>query len=462
MGSNKGNKHARTSLGVVFQFIGEDLKPSEGEKKRETNQNLVYYVLSNRFISEHDIIIWSGDSSELVESDDLPEMAVPDDLPEAAAEPDDAPEAVEPDELSGLMADYHQLRERTEFNSSKRSWLTKNVMQALPEPNEASGRKEYLNLEFKSGEELQASVRLVFSLVSVTHRNDKKDSGKKRERPLADAPESEDAPAVRQTSSVSEWMVLRYAGEASEAMAEALAHYGIDPRPYRNETNLLRHAEFPDEDMRARLLLTLFLATGFWPDDPSKVWDEVQGHAKDLKAIDGKVLNAPKQPAPTNDREECLTKPVPGLYRLHPEGNYETFYPLDPKGTTIGLVPDPDAACSITDVEPPYVSPWHLSIWQDSDDGPWSCWGLDSTNGTVLERPRDGGKPERIVVERPHDEYEGDLDRDEIQLMDGDVLVLAQNTRFRVVNVSRATEPEPAPGEKGEGESVSEETGEGE
>lgn len=236
-----------------------------------------------------------------------------------------------------------------------------------------------------------------------------------------------------------------YKGEAADAMASALRCCGIDAKPYRNLVARLDGIVYQVSDHKAKLLLALFIATGCWPSDPAAAWREVCGYARNALMI--KSLAAPRIPATVNDEGRGVRAVegdgAPGLCRLYLDGN-KTFYPLDPDGTTVGMVPDPSVSF-ISDVED-YVSDEHLLVWRD-DDGRWICQGLGSTNGTMLRR---AGEAELIPVEHALREYRGSRERDEVELHNGDVLVLARLTEFRVVNLpvheAQVAAPEPGVG----------------
>lgn len=200
-----------------------------------------------------------------------------------------------------------------------------------------------------------------------------------------------------------------------DAMVEALEDYSCPADIFDNVLDAIRDYDFASVMDRARAALALYVTTGYLGDPYRAANLTVQYCARAFKV----ALLEEREPAEAIGFERASG--AMGLQRVFRGGVRGRRHTLDPEGTVIGMLPEPDGSF-IADVNNS-VSTEHLRIWREAD-GRWLAEGLGSRFGTVLERP--GEEP--VVVEPPLGE-DGPCDAVEIQ--PGDVLELG-STRFEV------------------------------
>ena len=204
--------------------------------------------------------------------------------------------------------------------------------------------------------------------------------------------------------------------EYPEDMVSSLEDYACSSDIFDNVLDSIRDLEFPGVMERARAALALWVTTGFLGDPYWAANLTVQYCSRAFKV----ALLEERAPEDAERREHATG--ALGLQRVFRGGVRGRRHTLDPEGTVIGMLPEPDGSF-IADVNNS-VSAEHLRIWRD-ESGAWLAEGLGSRYGTTLVR---AGEGEAIVVEPALGE---DGPADPVELLPGDVLALG-STHFEV------------------------------
>ena len=202
--------------------------------------------------------------------------------------------------------------------------------------------------------------------------------------------------------------------EWPEAMVAALEDYACPADIFDNVLDAIRDHEFASVMDRARVALALYVTTGYLGEPYRAANLTVQYCSREFKV----ALLEEREPEEAIGYEHAAG--ALGLQRVFHGGVRGRRHTLDPEGTVIGMLPEPEGSF-IADVNNS-VSTEHLRIWREAD-GRWFAEGLCSRYGTTLER---GG--ETTVVEPPLGQ---DGPTDPVEICPGDVLVLG-STRFEV------------------------------
>lgn len=203
--------------------------------------------------------------------------------------------------------------------------------------------------------------------------------------------------------------------ECPDGMIDALEDYACPADIFDNVLDAVRDSVFAGPMEQARAALALWVTTGFLGDPYQAARLTVRYCGKAL----GVLLLQERDPAEAEGMEHASGSM--GIQRVFRGGVRGRRHTLDPEGTVIGMLPEPEGSF-VADVNNS-VSAEHLRIWRE-DDGAWYAEGLGSLFGTTLERPGQNA----IVVEPPAGE---DGPTNPVMILPGDVLVLG-STRFEV------------------------------
>jgi hypothetical protein len=226
-------------------------------------------------------------------------------------------------------------------------------------------------------------------------------------------------------SDFDEQALALFVGEAAGNMQDALASRGQNALPYGNAVHSIESLNLPLRD-RVCTLIVLFVVAGCTGSGAMAV-QEAEKFAESLTrnafststAYEG---DAEPESAPEVHLGLCRVengKLTPPIYTLS----------LEPEGTEIGSMAT--AMNSIANVGPE-VSRHHLRVFR-GDDGNWYAVGLKSTNGTTVVRGEDKRED---VIEPPRDQCPRNYEPQPVQIFPSDILCLARNTKFVVLEVS--------------------------
>lgn len=210
-------------------------------------------------------------------------------------------------------------------------------------------------------------------------------------------------------------------GEGAESMLEALEECGVDSSMYRNMLAYIDHADLAQPQDRALLLLMLMVVTGC-TGRPNTASIIVVEYATNVLGADfhtaQTIINTPPASAqPASDMLLGLVRVIDGSIRRNAQ-----MHVLNPKGTTIGLIPVDRHV--VTDVDED-VSRNHARVWRQG--GRWLIQDLGSTNGTRVISGADGTQTQ--VLPAP---------AEPVELEVTDVVCLGATTRFFVLPIMGA------------------------
>lgn len=219
-----------------------------------------------------------------------------------------------------------------------------------------------------------------------------------------------------------------FADEACELMCGALRQAGLNDVLYRNITSRVCQMELSSAADKATLLILQFIVSGAL-GDPARAAEITQDFSRRIINSSFSTNVAQEGSLPIAETEEQdvrlgLCRIIGGKLRMPAH-----TLSIRPEGTEIGSLATSEG--SINDVDET-VSRHHLRVFR-SDDAQWYAMGLKSTNGTYVIR---GDSKLSVEIEPPSSSRPADWVATPVPIFPSDVLCLASDTRFMVLELA--------------------------